>query len=113
MSRAAIGAVREEAAMLAALLACLGAVALTREPGHPESAMWMAMLALQAIPYLAALACEAMSRIPRGEVASAVPVTTDEHSMTPRLRAMPAVTAPSIATQKTSASGVLTSRGMG
>ena len=112
-TRAALGAVREEAAMLAALLACLGAVAFTREPDHPESAMWMAVLALQAIPYLAALACEALSRIPRGEVATAAPVTMDERSMTPRLRATPAVPAPSIASQKTSAGTVLTSRGIG
>jgi len=59
----AMGAVREEAAMLLALASCIAAVALTRRPDHPESAAWMLMLALQAVPYAAALACEALSRI--------------------------------------------------
>jgi exo-beta-1,3-glucanase (GH17 family)/cellulose synthase/poly-beta-1,6-N-acetylglucosamine synthase-like glycosyltransferase len=58
------GAVREEALLLAGLAMCIVGVALTRVPGQVESAMWMVILALQALPYAAALACTAMSRIP-------------------------------------------------
>ncbi|RPH66727.1 MAG: glycosyltransferase [Burkholderiales bacterium] len=58
------GAVREEAVLLAGLAVCVVGVALTRTPGQVESAMWMAILALQALPYAAALACTALSRMP-------------------------------------------------
>ncbi len=60
---AALGAVREEAAMLLALATSIGSVALTRRPDQIESLLWMLVLALQAVPYLAALSCEALSRL--------------------------------------------------
>ena len=58
-ARAWAAAVREEMLLLAALLVAIVAVALTRKAGHAESLLWMLMLALQALPYLAALACAA------------------------------------------------------
>jgi len=54
--------VREEAALLAALLACIGAVALGRAPGDVALAAWMGVLAMQALPYAAAVACAAVSQ---------------------------------------------------
>ena len=45
-------------------------VALTRVPGQIESAMWMSILALQALPYVAALACTALSRMPERSAAA-------------------------------------------
>jgi hypothetical protein len=61
-------------------------MAFTRVPGQVESAMWIAILALQALPYAAALACTALSRIP--ELASEPPVT--EGGVRGALRALPA-----------------------
>lgn len=55
-------ATREETLLLAGLLVCAAGVALTRVPGHLESAMWMLILVLQSVPYAAALGCDALSR---------------------------------------------------
>ena len=67
-SKAAAGpawaGVREEALMLFALLSCVGAMAWTRLPNHLESAMWMTILVLQAVPYAAALVCAGLSALP-------------------------------------------------
>jgi len=63
-----LASVREEAALLALLLACIGAVALTRDAGTPAMATWIALLALQALPYVAAVACAVVAqpwRLPR------------------------------------------------
>ena len=56
--------VREEALLLIGLLSCVGAMAWTRLPNHLESAMWMTILVLQAVPYLAALVCAGLSALP-------------------------------------------------
>jgi hypothetical protein len=53
--------VREELFLAAGLLVCLAGVALSRKPDHTESAMWMTVLALQSLPYLATLACNALA----------------------------------------------------
>ena len=50
--------------MLFALLSCVGAMAWTRLPNHLESAMWMTILVLQAVPYAAALVCAGLSALP-------------------------------------------------
>jgi exo-beta-1,3-glucanase (GH17 family)/cellulose synthase/poly-beta-1,6-N-acetylglucosamine synthase-like glycosyltransferase len=50
---------REELLLLVALLLSIAAMALTRKPGHTESLLWMVMLAIQALPYLASLVCAA------------------------------------------------------
>ena len=56
--------VREEALLLIGLLSCVGAMAWTRLPNHLESAMWMTILVLQAVPYLAAITCAGLSALP-------------------------------------------------
>ena len=56
------GGAREEGLLFFGLMTSLIAVAVWRPAGHVESAMWMAILAMQAIPYAAALACVALSR---------------------------------------------------
>jgi hypothetical protein len=56
--------VREEALLLIGLLLCVAAMAWTRLPNHVESAMWMTILVLQAVPYAAALACAGLSALP-------------------------------------------------
>ena len=56
--------VREEALLLIGLLSCVGAMAYTRLPNHIESAMWMTILVLQAVPYAAALVCAGLSALP-------------------------------------------------
>jgi exo-beta-1,3-glucanase (GH17 family)/cellulose synthase/poly-beta-1,6-N-acetylglucosamine synthase-like glycosyltransferase len=99
-----LGAVREESAMLLALASCIGAVALTRKPDHPESAIWMLMLALQAVPYAAALACEAISRI--GPTASATEAALPDAAQFGRA----ASTAPGRAIGVPAARGAITSR---
>ena len=48
---------REELLLLFALMVAIAAISITRQPHHAESALWMLMLALQALPYGAALAC--------------------------------------------------------
>ena len=68
-SRTAGGAwapVREEVALLAGLVACIAALALRREPSEATTAAWMAVLGVQALPYLAAIACAALARGERG-----------------------------------------------
>lgn len=44
---------REELLLLCALLLAIVGTAISRKTGHTESAVWMLMLALQALPYLA------------------------------------------------------------
>jgi len=61
---AAWAGVREEAMMLFALLSCVGAMAWTRLPNHLESAMWMTILVLQAVPYAASVICAGLSALP-------------------------------------------------
>ncbi|MFK7966776.1 MAG: glycosyltransferase family 2 protein [Burkholderiaceae bacterium] len=57
----ALSQVREEAGLLLALVACIVGMFLTRRPEHIESAAWMWILALQAVPYLAAVICAFVS----------------------------------------------------
>ena len=56
---------REEILLLVALLVAIAAVAITRRAGHAESLLWMLMLALQALPYLAALGCAMAAALPQ------------------------------------------------
>ncbi len=63
-SHAWVAAVREEMLLLAALVIAIVAVAVTRKAGHAESLLWMLMLALQALPYLAAMVCAAAAALP-------------------------------------------------
>lgn len=55
---------REEILLLSALLLAIIAMGLTRYQGHTESALWMLMLALQALPYLASLLCAIAASFP-------------------------------------------------
>jgi exo-beta-1,3-glucanase (GH17 family)/cellulose synthase/poly-beta-1,6-N-acetylglucosamine synthase-like glycosyltransferase len=55
---------REELLLLTALLLAIAAMAITRKAGHAESALWMLMLALQALPYLASLLCAVAASFP-------------------------------------------------
>jgi exo-beta-1,3-glucanase (GH17 family)/cellulose synthase/poly-beta-1,6-N-acetylglucosamine synthase-like glycosyltransferase len=55
--------VREEAALLLGLLACIATLAMHREPGDTALAMWMLVLGMQSLPYAAALACALQSRL--------------------------------------------------
>lgn len=63
-----VNAVREEMLLLTALLVAIAAVAVTRKTDHAESLIWMLMLALQALPYLAALACALAASLPQRRV---------------------------------------------
>ena len=63
--RAWAGAVREEMLLLVALSVAIAAVAVTRKADHAESLLWMLMLGLQALPYLAALACATAASMPQ------------------------------------------------
>jgi exo-beta-1,3-glucanase (GH17 family)/cellulose synthase/poly-beta-1,6-N-acetylglucosamine synthase-like glycosyltransferase len=62
---------REEVLLLVGLLVCALGVALTREPGHLESALWLVVLGLQSFPYLAAAVCAAMSTLPEAPLSTA------------------------------------------
>jgi cellulose synthase/poly-beta-1,6-N-acetylglucosamine synthase-like glycosyltransferase len=59
--------VREEAALLLALGACIAALAARRLPGDSAVGIWIGVLAMQALPYLAALLCALLSRRPERE----------------------------------------------
>jgi exo-beta-1,3-glucanase (GH17 family)/cellulose synthase/poly-beta-1,6-N-acetylglucosamine synthase-like glycosyltransferase len=61
---------REELLLLCALLLAIIAVALTRSEGHTESALWMLMLALQALPYVASLLCAIAASWPQREAST-------------------------------------------
>ena len=63
-SHAWAAAVREEMLLLVALVVAIAAVAVTRKAGHAESLLWILMLALQALPYLAAMVCAAAAALP-------------------------------------------------
>ena len=63
---------REESLLFAALMTCLAATAIWRPSGQPESLLWMWILGLQSVPYLAAIACAWISLRP--ESRSTVPV---------------------------------------
>lgn len=62
-ARAAVLPVREEAFLFAGLITCALGVLLT-QPGQLEATMWTTILLLQSLPYAAALACNALSRVP-------------------------------------------------
>ena len=74
-------AVREEMLLLLALVVAIAAVALTRKADHNESLLWMLMLALQALPYLAALACAVAASLPQRRVL----VAKESVALSPRL----------------------------
>ncbi|MEZ5738609.1 MAG: glycosyltransferase [Burkholderiaceae bacterium] len=57
----AVGMAREEAGLLLAMTLCIIGMAVTRKADHIESALWMSILALQAVPYLAAVTCAWLS----------------------------------------------------
>jgi cellulose synthase/poly-beta-1,6-N-acetylglucosamine synthase-like glycosyltransferase len=57
-------AVREQGFLMAGLFACAWGMALTRNPGHIESAVCIALLILQSVPYMATLACNALAGRP-------------------------------------------------
>ena len=52
---------REEALLLAGLLVAAFGIWMTRLPNHLESAMWIVVLLLQAVPYLASVICALIS----------------------------------------------------
>ncbi|MEZ5653033.1 MAG: glycosyltransferase [Burkholderiaceae bacterium] len=60
---AALRETREEAGMLIALLLCIAGMSIIRLNGHVESALWMAILALQSLPYLAAVLCAWIAQV--------------------------------------------------
>ena len=61
-------AVREEACLLIALATCIFAMLVSRKADHIESALWIAILAMQAVPYAAALMCSWLSQWPEKAV---------------------------------------------
>jgi len=61
-TRSTWSGVREEAALLAALLTCIVAVGVDRGAGDVALAAWMAVLAMQSLPYAAAVSCAAFSQ---------------------------------------------------
>ena len=62
--------VREEAMLLLGLATCFVAMMVSRKSNHVESAMWMGILVLQAVPYAAALACAWLSNWPEKKAAA-------------------------------------------
>ncbi len=55
---------REEVLLLSGLACAIAAIGFTRSTGHLESALWMLMLALQSLPYVAALVCAFAATLP-------------------------------------------------
>lgn len=69
-------AVREEAFLFAGLVLCAVGVLLTQPSGRLEATLWTTILLLQSLPYAAALACDALSRMPE-RVPSTAAATAD------------------------------------
>ncbi len=83
--RRVLAPAREELLLLSGLTAAIAAIGFTRSSGHLESALWMLMLGLQALPYLAAIVCACAAALPerRAQIAgSATRLPADD-----RLRA--------------------------
>lgn len=64
--------VREEALLLTGLLTCVLAMAISRKGNHIESALWMTILALQAVPYFATVLCAWLSQLPEASTRQAM-----------------------------------------
>jgi exo-beta-1,3-glucanase (GH17 family)/cellulose synthase/poly-beta-1,6-N-acetylglucosamine synthase-like glycosyltransferase len=60
-ARGMLADVREETALLLALLACIAALALQHGFGSTALTVWMGVLGMQALPYAAALTCALLS----------------------------------------------------
>ncbi|MEZ5659991.1 MAG: glycosyltransferase [Burkholderiaceae bacterium] len=63
---AALRETREEAGMFLALMLCIVGMSVIRLDNHFESALWMWILALQSLPYLAAMVCAWVAQQPAG-----------------------------------------------
>lgn len=63
-------AVREEAFLFSGLVVCAIGVLLTQPERQIEATLWTAILLLQSLPYAAALACDALSRVPQRAAAA-------------------------------------------
>jgi len=63
--RSALGAAREELGMLIALLAAAGAVAKVQGTDSADLLLWVIVLLLQAVPYLAAVVVSVVGSFPR------------------------------------------------
>ena len=68
----ALDAVREELLLAIALVVAAGATALSA-PKATESVLWIVMLALQSLPYFAALACALVAARPEPKVVARMP----------------------------------------
>ena len=79
----ALAASREEILLLSALLTAIAAVGLTRPADQMESLLWIAMLGLQALPYLAALICSVVASVPGRRNAIARKIKPAEHPAVP------------------------------
>ena len=68
-----IAPAREELLLLTALATAIAVIGLTRSSGHVESALWMLILGLQSLPYVAALLCAVAAALParRGAASTA------------------------------------------
>ncbi|MFN9212815.1 MAG: benzoate transporter, partial [Betaproteobacteria bacterium] len=64
-ARESLGGVAEEAALLALLATCALAFAVVYPDGDTDARRWIALLAMQALPYAAALACAALPAAPK------------------------------------------------
>lgn len=89
VARRAFGGAREEALLLLGLAVCALSVLLTRQVNHLESALWVAVLGLQALPYLAALACAGISMLPEAPAGAPEPTATPESAHAPAAPARP------------------------
>jgi exo-beta-1,3-glucanase (GH17 family)/cellulose synthase/poly-beta-1,6-N-acetylglucosamine synthase-like glycosyltransferase len=68
------GPIREELGMLVALILAIIALALERGIGDLETRLWVGILALQCIPYVASIACQIAAYLPERHV----PATSSE-----------------------------------
>ena len=62
---------REEALLLMGLVSAIAAIGFTSSAGHLESALWMLMLGLQSLPYLAAIVCAGAAALPERHTGTA------------------------------------------
>ena len=64
--------IREELGMLIALILAIMSLILTRGTIDTETGLWASILALQCIPYIASIACQAAAYLPERPVVEAL-----------------------------------------
>ncbi|CAN5204859.1 glycosyltransferase NdvB [soil metagenome] len=90
----ALAAVREEFSMFAGLMVAAAGMLVQRGTGDGQALLWSGMLMLQTLPYVAALACQWIARMPERKAAQPKPVVVPMPVAQPAMVAAPVAPMP-------------------